>query len=131
MVSVGGLEKLVLWEVEILKVNSEIDFYTSEATEPERNSAFFSVAFLSSSIFMAFIESIPHLKKKKKKEQNKQERQKRLKKTRPKGCSSRIGFGVVVCEPWPVKHCRCCREEMMSKLCVALQFVFYWEALGE
>lgn len=66
MVSVGGLEKLVLWEVEILKVNSEIDFYTSEATEPERNSAFFSVAFLSSSIFMAFIESIPHLKKKKK-----------------------------------------------------------------
>lgn len=67
MVSVGGLEKLVLWEVEILKVNSEIDFYTSEATEPERNSAFFSVAFLSSSIFMAFIESIPHLKEKKKK----------------------------------------------------------------
>lgn len=67
MVSVGGLEKLVLWEVEILKVNSEIDFYTSEATGPERNSAFFSVAFLSSSIFMAFIESIPHLKKKKKK----------------------------------------------------------------
>jgi len=66
VVSVGGLEKLVLWEVEILKVNSEIDFYTSEATEPERNSAFFSVAFLSSSIFMAFIESIPHLKKKKK-----------------------------------------------------------------
>lgn len=66
MVLVGGLEKLVLWEVEILKVNSEIDFYTSEATEPERNSAFFSVAFLSSSIFMAFIESIPHLKKKKK-----------------------------------------------------------------